>query len=738
MGFSFDPRQAFFLLDSEHLDRISSHFYGFTIQNGTITSAPAAPLTGDGAYVDIRRDGDTVTITQDFMGSYGLYLFEAEDYFALSNSFPLLVDHVKRRFPITLNREYADYFLCADLCSAAFSETMVREIRLLDRAAVVSICIPGKKLSLSTVDYSENTLYPDTAEGMAQLDAWFGKWAALIRNLKAKTNNIQTDLSGGFDSRLVFSLLLGSKVDLKDVFIFSYDDDLHTHREDFTIATAMGNRFGFQLNDHHLLTPGMAVETEREILDISLYTKQSFHKQMYLQTRYYDRPRYNFVGNGGECVRDYWNMSQEEFIRRAQNRANTFPQQIQSRMRRSVGQILERSFDDLKEKFHQLGRPLEEDDLTLHLYRETRCRNHFGKAIVERYLAGSVTCAPLLDPMLHRLKRCGQDHSDNNLLAAIIYSRFGADLLDFPFDGSRAIAPETISLARQLNEQFPLSVEVPDTPIPAPVEDLPEKPESIPVSQIHDNVMGTLGSRSVQRHLQVLFGKGVCDYITKDIQNRKFHPLQMAFAAISAAWIAREEELSLELAPPTLAESFFRHHLPEEQPIPDTLMGHKNLEDLIAARIDLKQDGGDVQIRSATDPAAKISYPDWFRANGQGAVIDSMAGEITIRFSCTGEAPVELILRGRAVKDAEGNRIPYFVDYTDVSIDGVRELTQPTPVCHDLPLKFSLESQPGQEHTLRLAWEPHSESRRRMLQRIPPAPKPEPPKEAPKKKSFWR
>ena len=232
----FDPKKAFFLLDSENLDRVESGFYGFTLENGAVTQDPKGPLTGDGAYISVVRSGDTVTVSQDFLGCWGLYLFETEGYFALSSSFPMLLDHVMRRFPLTLNREYADYFLPADLSSASFSETLVDQIRLLDRASVVKIGISGKCLSLEHIDYEENTVRVDTPQGMALLDSWFAKWTGLIRNLKAKTNNIQTDLSGGFDSRLVLSLLLGSRVNLKDVFIFSIEDTLHTHSEDFAQA----------------------------------------------------------------------------------------------------------------------------------------------------------------------------------------------------------------------------------------------------------------------------------------------------------------------------------------------------------------------------------------------------------------------------------------------------------------------------------------------------------------------
>lgn len=730
----FNPKEAFFLLDSENLDRVETAFYGFTLENGTVTRDPQGPLTGDGAYIAIRRDGNSVTITQDFVGCWGLYLFETEGYFALSSSFPLLLDHVKRRYPLTLNREYADYFLSADLSSASFSETLIREIRLLDRAAVVHIDIPGKRLSLEYTDYEENTVCVDTPQGMALLDGWFGKWTALIRNLKAQTNNIQTDLSGGFDSRLVLSLLLGSRVNLKDVFIFSIEDTLHTHSEDFAIATAMAERFDFLINHSDLLTPGLPMATPEEILNISLYTKQGFHKQIYQQARYYHPARYNFVGNGGECLRDYWNMTQEEFTRKAQNRVKGYPKEVQARMKEATGAILDRSFRDIREKFQALGRPLAEEDVTLNLYRETRCRAHFGKAILERYLANSITCAPLLDPMLHKLKRSTEACPDNNLLAALIYTRFGTDLLAFPFDGGRSVDPRTVAYARELNEKFPFAGNVDPVFIPTPREEIPEKLESIPAEDLRDLIMAKFYSRGIRRDLDPLYGEAGFDAIVRDIRARNFHPLQSAVAATAIAWASHQARISRELARDSFALEFLPTQDPEDLPQYRTLHNHQNLNDLITARIDLSQTGGDIEILESSDAQARITSPDWICRDGRGYVIESCQGDLDLKFRCTGSAPVNIALRGRGVTDAAGKRLPIFVDYTRVQLNGREELEALRPVSHDVPMK--LESVPGEDGCicLSLIWEPHDEKKNRLLDRIPREKEPEPPK----KRRFWR
>lgn len=727
----FDPKQAFFILDSLCLDQVQTQFYGFTLLDdrmirSAVDLAGRMP-TGDGAYIYIRRDGSTVTIHQDFMGSYGLYLFRKDGYFALSNSFMRLAEYVADRYPITLNREYADFFLTADLCSVAYGETLVSEIQCLDRAAVVEISIPDKVLTTHLHDYGENTVELSSPEGMKLLDAWFHKWAGLIRSLKAQTNNIQTDLSGGFDSRLTFDLLLGSGVDLSDIFVFSIHDDLHTHAEDYEIAESMADRYGFRLNDSSKLTPGIPLETPREPLDLSLYTKLGFHKQIYNQSRYYETPRYNFVGNGGECVRDYWNMSREEYIETAVSRCRTYPGSLPTRLEASIRSILARSFQGIQEKFSSLGRPLAEGELTLNLYRETRCRNHFGKAIVERLLANSITCAPLLDPLLHRLKRSDSTCSDHDLLIAVIYSRFVPDLLDFKFDNGRKIEESTVAYARELNARFPFVSRLSGERIPTPAERVPNPQSAIPAETVTDIILDIFRSQEIRGSFAHLYGSDTYDMLLKDISSRKFYPLQSAYTTIAISMIRRMTQSSQAQPGLTLGDRLCRHCEAARlsPPAEDTLWNHPLLENWITARVDLKLAGADVEILSVSDGRARVYTPSFMLSNGTGWVVESQKGSMTVRFRCCAAGDLNIAIRGRAASDREGNRIPYWVDYTRICLDGGERIRGRRPICHDVPLKMDIAVTDGQELELTVEWLPHDERRNRLLERIlPPEPRP--------------
>lgn len=94
--------------------------------------------TGDGVYVYVKREDNHIIIRQDFIGSYEIYLYMGNDYFALSNSFVMLVDHVKKAHKISLNSDYANLFIidvryssvtdfvtCRDLTSSAPQKSLI-------------------------------------------------------------------------------------------------------------------------------------------------------------------------------------------------------------------------------------------------------------------------------------------------------------------------------------------------------------------------------------------------------------------------------------------------------------------------------------------------------------------------------------------------------------------------------------------------------------------------------------
>ena len=237
----FNIDKEFFLIDSNNLNSVKTRFYGYSIQDtgiyeeNNLDEKAIAGLDGCGCYIYIKAESGKITIQQDFNGSYGIYLYQNGDYFALSKSFYMLTEHLKEKYTLTLNKDYCNQILCDSLVSLACQETPICEIKVLDKD--LNIIIQKNMIKYYQRDYKENSIRLDSEEGIQVLDKWFYRWTTLFRNLKLHTNNISVDLSGGFDSRMTFMLMAESGMDLNEIRVNSINNEMKTHKEDYRIAS---------------------------------------------------------------------------------------------------------------------------------------------------------------------------------------------------------------------------------------------------------------------------------------------------------------------------------------------------------------------------------------------------------------------------------------------------------------------------------------------------------------------
>jgi hypothetical protein len=435
------------------------------------------------------------------------------------------------------------------LCSIAYSETMIHEISVFDRCSIIQIDTDNGQISEEYYDYRENTVELRSEEGMQILDRWYGKWTSVIRNLKKQTDNIQVDLSGGFDTRMVFTLFLGSGIDLNEVFVNSKEDDLYTHCKDFEIATAISKHYGFELNKRKAAEE-ITNFTMDDILNISFYLKLGFHKQMYWKVNRRTPYRYVFGGNGGGCVRGYWDISEEEFIEEQVKACEEYPE-ISGKLAESVRKITQSAFHQLKEKERRFGREMDPGDVTHNLYRDTRCRNHFGKELVENYYGGLVKLSPLLDQDLHKLRLSAKDCKEKDLLMAVIFERYCRELLSFEFQGQRTIPEEALEYARTINAEYPFrgnsdgseanemrGKETVQTTVGKDPAFRENKNLKITGDQVTALLKDTFYSKKLKDVFTSLYGEDAYDRMAFDMEKRRYYPLKCAYIAMAVAKVA--------------------------------------------------------------------------------------------------------------------------------------------------------------------------------------------------------
>lgn len=455
----FDLEKEFFLITSENLSAVQTRFYGYSVQaNGiyeedNLTEEAIAGLDGRGCYVYVEVKDGQITIKQDLNGCWGIYLFRHGDYFALSSSFFRLLDHVKFRYPLTVNRDYCNYFIINTLCSHAYSETAVNEISLIERHAVLKIDIAKKDLQTEMIDYKERCHLIYTEEGMATLDRWVELWSGVLRGVAQRTDFLNADLSGGFDTRVPFLMLLHSGIDFKKVSINSLKDPLHS--EDYGIASEIAAHYNLELNKplpkHRFLNYSLY-----DSLNIDLHCRQTFKRIPGFLTQKRVDKLYSFNGYAGETVRGNWirfHQTPTEFIRVRASKWKRYSLALAEEIFFSSEKILKSAFDSICKKYK--CEDTESIELVQYLYQETRCRSHYGKNMVGRYFRNAIMLSPALDPLVRTLRIDTPECQDPRLLLAVIFTRYEPDLLKFPFQGKRTIEPETIAFAEKINKRFP-------------------------------------------------------------------------------------------------------------------------------------------------------------------------------------------------------------------------------------------------------------------------------------------
>ena len=300
----------FFLIDSNNLTSVKEKLYGYAIgENGIIQDENIGDniLGKCGAYVHVKVTDNYININQDFIGSYGLYLYKYGDFFAISNSFLKLVEYLKYNYPISFNKDFADAFLFSPLSSFVLNETLINEIEMLPDNYDIIIDKKNKFITYNKIDYQEYTLYLDSKEGMDVLDKWYDKWINILRFIRSKTNDIVFELSGGLDTRIIAALWLSANINLDKIEIRSY----LRSPEDLRIASLIANDFNFNLNNQFPIYKKYLYDT-KDTLDISFYPKLGFNKEMYYQGNIFLNPLYVFTGMGD--LRRYPNQNIKEYI----------------------------------------------------------------------------------------------------------------------------------------------------------------------------------------------------------------------------------------------------------------------------------------------------------------------------------------------------------------------------------------------------------------------------------------
>ena len=529
--------ENFFVIDSNNLSTIRSHLYGYVIsKNGIITDNYYQKLgeyedpEPQGVYIMIRKKEKEIIINQDFYGSFGIYIYENKDenYFALSNSFLLLQEYMMKKKKLSLNKDFANHLIVTNLCSYSLEETMINEIKLLLSNTFIVINIEKKSFKINYIDYEENSISLESKEGLEIIDNWFNKWVYIFRSLKKKTNNVLADLSGGFDTRAMITILLNSGFEMNELHIFSAQDKKHGHDVDFKIASNISSKYGFKLNNFYLPN-NITKWSIKETLFNTIYSKLGFHKELYLIKYFYNNPVFSFTGSGGEFLRGTPGAPIKEFIKiNSLSDINSHEKEFCF----SSEKIFNRSIFLLKKE-----KTFNNDfEISSYLFSKTQGRNHYGKAAIEKFLANMYVLQPLMDPDIYKIKFNISSDKCHDLIA-YIYIRFAKDLIYFPFQGNRLLNLESITKAEKLNNNYkPYKKKLDynknfyiDNRRISPVNATKEKENS------YDYLKKLFKSRKYIKIVKKLYDNNVYDWANEYGYKTNFFPLTQHYALLGIA-----------------------------------------------------------------------------------------------------------------------------------------------------------------------------------------------------------
>ena len=131
----------------------------------------------------------------------------------------------------------------------------------------------------------------------------------------------------------------------------------------------------------------------------------------------------------------------------------------------------------------------------------------------------------------------------------------------------------------------------------------------------------------------------------------------------------------------------------------------------ITARMDIKlySTKGNFEIVSVSDDKAEIKKPAFLNQDGTGYQIQSYEGNLSFVAKATENGKIQLNLRGMDIRkpDDKTKRIPYWIDYTKLIVNGAIIFDKVTPAWHDKSYRYNMDVKAGEEIKFQIEWLPH-------------------------------
>jgi hypothetical protein len=448
--------ENYWLINTKDLSKVKNTFIGYTVTDdgNIILNEIPDKVDGTGAYTFIKVLEDKIEIYQDFLGIQGIYHYKNNDFSVFSNGYDILVDYlIKSNLKLTFNRDYATQYIFSNEEAVNINDTLIKEISRLAKNIKVEIDLKGN-IEFRKINYIINTIKLDTKEAIDILDTWYNKWCKVFRNLAKYHSPFLLDLSGGFDSRMLFGIFLNSNINKNNIIIkrnvpkkISYSKNY----DDWEISQEIIDKYDY--NDRSNNKYCQTVKSDKNDLSIMKdLTNIVFgnSKICNYDTPTYDKPIFHIVGVYGDRTHlgDFTEV--ERYLDHKKKK-------YEKDMKKNDLIILQKMIDI-------------NSNIIINQYKEANAElflGDFSFDYIQRFLGGKMTknifnndinISPFADPLFHKIKIYVDGTKNYFGMASLIFIRYFEDLINFRFQTDaepRIINEEEKLFAKNMCEKYP-------------------------------------------------------------------------------------------------------------------------------------------------------------------------------------------------------------------------------------------------------------------------------------------
>jgi hypothetical protein len=342
----------------------------------------------DGRFILIMREFDEYIIKSDSMGQDIIYYYYDDRFWAVSNSFYYLCKMLRNEnIHLSLyNPGIISFFINNGNALGAqpiSNNTMISEIKVLPIGGSISISKQENKLKIFKVTRNnrKNTFSQEWYKNLMleYLKLWRSRISAL---LSIPNIEVGVDISGGYDSRMVFGMVYGAGVDIARVKFHSFLGK----GEDLKVATQISKAFDIELN---LKLHNPVTIDCKESYELWKIGNVGSYLPIYLPLHNSSPNVIQFKGDScGEGYRFFNNRKPGEI-------SSTFSKYL---INKSFTKLLINEFED---SFLNLGIDITDDFAMDHHYNNFRSRFHCGRNWYRSLRKPPIT--PLICPLLFEL-----------------------------------------------------------------------------------------------------------------------------------------------------------------------------------------------------------------------------------------------------------------------------------------------------------------------------------------------